>query len=109
MVFYKGLPEYTKNTKRLSNAALNIREAKPEKIIIPIIFHIKCPIENNNIEGVSDTDLNDFIKSLNYNYSGKVKFPENVNAGEHLNDYNDYTNLKSPVSIVFKRFRNSFM
>jgi hypothetical protein len=27
LVFYKGLPEYTKNTKRLSNSALNIREA----------------------------------------------------------------------------------
>ncbi len=74
------------------------------KIVIPIVFYINCP-HSNPLTDVTESDLDDFIKTLNNNYENNVPIPQFYNADKFQSDFNKYLNLRSCVPITFKKQR----
>ncbi|WP_183561608.1 hypothetical protein [Mucilaginibacter sp. SP1R1] len=119
LVFYKGLPEYSKNTKRLSNEALQIREVisrskEPEQTFfeafpVALGYSLNRLQEYPNELPVYINKLQDAIKELRTSYDeliGRVEvFIQTEIIGEAL-DFEDY---KAALQARFKTLKKHLL
>jgi len=100
LTFYKDLPEYTKNTKRLSKSAIKLREViviakDPEKTFFEDFPHALGYV-SLDIKNIDDSELQNYISRLLESIRElQTCFDELINRIEiHLLKEMGYSNLK---------------
>jgi len=113
LTFYKGLPEYSKQTKRLGKEALAIREAiasskDPEKSFFED-FPIALGYTADQLQGSKEalqaytSKLQDAIRELRTSYEDLVNRVENYISQEFANGETEFERYKKTLQ---KRFKN---
>ncbi len=115
LTFYKGLSEYSKNTKRLKRETLAIREAiatskDPEKTFFEDFpYALGYSVENLQKSKeklqVYITKLQESIRELRTNYDGLVQRFEDFILEEFIGSEMDFANYKIKLQFRFKKLK----
>jgi hypothetical protein len=119
IVFYKGLPDYSKNTKRLSNSALNIRNAiatskDPEATFFesfPSALGISISqLQKDKSRLLSYTsNLQEAIKELRTSYDNLLNRFEDFLCEEFIGQKVDFIDYKNQFQNRFKGLRKHLL
>ncbi len=119
IVFYKGLPEYSKNTKRLSSAALNIRTAIANSKDPEATFFDSFPnalgvtvsqLQKDKGKLVSyTTTLQDAIRELRTSYDSLLQRFEDFICEEFIGKKIDFIDYKTEFQNRFKGLRKHLL
>jgi len=119
IIFYKGLPEYSKNTKRLSSAALNIRHAianskDPEETFFDAfpnalgISLIALQKDNSKLQSYTTT-LQKSIRELRASYDGLVQRFEEFICNEFIGKTIEFEEYKVQLQTRFKKLKRHLL
>lgn len=119
IIFYKGLPEYSKNTKRLSSAALKIRHAianskDPEETFFdafPNALGISLSIlqkDNSKLQSYTIT-LQNAIRELRTSYDALIQRFEEFICNEFIGEKVDFDQYKRQLQYRFKKLKKHLL
>ena len=119
IIFYKNLPEYSKNTNRLSPSAIKIRKAiatskDPEEtffeafpnalgITLSTLQKDKSKLQNYT------TNLQDAVRELRTSYDELVKRFEDFICSEFLGQTSDFEEYKAHLQTRFKKLKKHML
>lgn len=119
ITFYKGLPEYSKQTKRLSASALKIRTAiasskDPEEIFFdafPNALGISLRTLQNEKSKLQSytTNLQNAVRELRTSYDGLVKRFEEFICNEFIGQTVDFEDYKGQLQSRFKKLKKHLL
>ena len=119
IIFYKGLPEYSKNTKRLSSYALKIRQAianstDPEDTFFeafPNALGISLSAlqkDNSKLQSYTTT-LQKAIRELRTSYDGLVQRFEEFICDEIIGKSVEFEEYKGQLQFRFKKLKKHLL
>ena len=119
ITFYKGLPEYSKQTKRLSSSALKIRQAiinskDPEETFFeafPNALGISLSTlqkEKSKLQSYT-TRLQDAIRELRTSYDGLVQRFEEFICNDFIGKTVDFETYKEQLQNRFKKLKTHLL
>lgn len=119
IVFYKQLPEYTKNTKRLSPSALKIRKAiatskDPEETFFdafPNALGLTLSMlqqDKSKLQGFT-TNLQDSVRELRTAYDELVKRFEDFICNEFVGQNSDFEEYKAYLQKRFSKLKKHML
>jgi ribosomal protein S15P/S13E len=119
IIFYKGLPEYSKQTKRLSISALKIRTAiasskDPEDTFFeafPNALGISLSTLQNDKSKLQSytTSLQNAVRELRTSYDGLVKRFEEFICNEFIGKTVDFEDYKAQLQNRFKKLKKHLL
>lgn len=119
ITFYKGLPEYSKQTKRLSNSALRIRAAitnskNPEETFFeafPNALGISLTTLQKDTSKLHSytTSLQDAVRELRTSYSGLVQRFEDFICNEFVGKKVDFEEYKEYLQKRFVKLKKHLL
>lgn len=119
IIFYKQLPEYSKNTQRLSPTAIKIRKAiatskDPEKTFFeafPTALGLSLSIlqkDNSKLQSYT-TSLQDAVRELRTAYDELVKRFEDFICNEFIGQNLEFTEYKSELQKRFSKLKKHLL
>ncbi len=119
IVFYKQLPEYSKNTKRLSPSAIKIRKAiatskDPEETFFEAFpsalgLTLSTLQQDNSKLQFFTTSLQDSVRELRTAYDELVKRFENFICSEFVGEKSDFEEYKVNLQKRFSRLKKHML
>lgn len=119
IIFYKQLPEYSKNTKRLSSSALKVRQAISTSRNPEVTFFEAFPnalgvslqsLQNDGTQLQSYiTNLQDAIKEIRTSYEELIKRVEDFICTEFVGESVGYDNYKANLQKRFSKLKKHML
>lgn len=119
IIFFKGLPEYSKNTKRLSNSAIQIRQAianskDPEETFFesfPNALGVSLSSLQNDKSKLQSyiVTLQTAIRELRTSYDGLLQRFEEFICNEFIGKTTDFVNYKKQLQSRFKKLKKHLL